>query len=154
MFGASVSHDQTQVEPQPRTDVAALLHEFARRIQRRGFVILFSDLFDHQEEFLKGLDHLRFKGHNVIVFHILDPWELDFPFEGSIKFVGLENEGEMVTLPKRVRTAYMGELEKFLTGIKSGCEKREVDYVLVNTAQPLAELLGGYLAFRLRTTTQ
>jgi len=71
------------VRPEPRTDVANILHEFARRMRRRGFVILFSDLFDHVEEFLKGLDHLRFGGHNVTVFHLLDPYELTFPFGGT-----------------------------------------------------------------------
>jgi uncharacterized protein (DUF58 family) len=143
-----------KTQPQPRTDVAALLHEFAQRIKRRGFVILFSDLFDHVEEFLKGLDHLRFRGHNVIVFHIMDPHELEFPFEGSVKFIGLENEGEIVTLPKRVRQTYMDELRQFLVRVKTGCDRRRVDYVLVNTARSLEAVLTGFLAarrqFRLR----
>lgn len=137
-----------KVEPQPRTKVADILHEFARRMPRRGFVILFSDLFDHVDEFLRGLDHLRFRGHNVIVFHVLDPYELTFPFDSVWKFKGLETEGEIVTQPKRIRNAYLRELEAFMQKIRGGCEKSEVDYVLVDTSKPIESVLVGYLAGR------
>ena len=141
------------VRPEPRTDIAALLHEFARRMQRRGFVMLFSDLFDHVDEFLQGIDHLRFRGHNVTVFHILDPYELTFPFNGTWKFKGLELEPEISTQPKRIRNAYMRELRDFITTIRRACERNHVDYCLVNTAKPVDAVLTGYLAGRLHTTT-
>lgn len=145
----TLGQELKKVVPQPRTKVAELLHEFARRIRRRGFVILFSDLFDHVAEFLEGLDHLRFKGHNVVVFHVLDPFELQFPFEGSIQFVGLEeNDGEIVTLPKRVRSTYLAEVNAFLSEVKTGCDKRQVDYLLVNTARPIETVLTGFLTGR------
>jgi uncharacterized protein (DUF58 family) len=101
-----------KIEPLPRTDVAAILHQFAGRITRRGFVVLFSDLLDGVDGFVKGLDHLRFCGHNVIVFHTLDPYELSFPFDGTCRFKGLEKLEQIVTRPKRVREAYLAELEK------------------------------------------
>jgi uncharacterized protein (DUF58 family) len=142
-----------EANPEPRTDIAGILHQFAQRIPRRGFVILFSDLFDHVDEFLLGLDHLRFRGHNVIVFHILDPHELEFPFGGTCKFKGLENEPEISTQPKRIRAAYLEELRKFIERIRSSCERSHIDYVLVNTARPIDAVLTGYLAGRLRTTT-
>ena len=136
----------------PRTDVAAILHEFARRIPRRGFVILFSDLFDHVEEFLKGLDHLRFRGHNVVVFHVLDPYELRFPFGGGTwRFEGLEREPEIVTQPKRIRAAYMAELERFLSRIRTACERSHVDYVLVDTSRPIDVVLSAYLIGRVHS---
>jgi len=136
----------------PRTDVAAILHEFARRIPRRGFVIVFSDLFDHVEDFLKGLDHLRFRGHNVVVFHVLDPYELRFPFGGGTwRFEGLEREPEIVTQPKRIRAAYMNELETFLRQIRTACERSHVDYVLVDTSRPIDVVLSAYLISRVHS---
>jgi len=140
------------VSPEPRTDVAGILHEFARRMQRRGFVLLFSDLFDHVDQFLKGLDHLRFRGHNVTVFHLLDPHELTFPFGGTYKFKGLELDGEISTQPKRIRAAYLEELRKFLEQIKTACERSQVDYVLVDTSRPVDAVLSGYLIGRIRST--
>ena len=151
--GVITNIDEALVEarPEPRTDVAAVLHEFAQRIPRRGFVILFSDLFDHVDEFIKGLDHLRFRGHNVVVFHILDPWELTFPFGGGTwRFEGLENEGDITTQPKRIRAAYLEELRKYLRHIRGACERSHVDYWLVNTEKPIDVTLSGYLISRIQ----
>jgi uncharacterized protein (DUF58 family) len=148
----NIAEELDNAHDEPRTDIAALLHEFARRIPRRGLVILFSDLFDHVEDFLAGLDHLRFQGHNVIVFHILDPHELTFPFDGSWKFKGLELDGEIVTQPKRIRSAYLEELRKFLRTIKLSCERSQVDYILVDTSRPIDVVLSAYLIARLRSS--
>jgi len=144
----NIAEELENVGYEPRTNVPAILHEFATRMSRRGFVILFSDLLDNVDEFLKGLDHLRFRGHNVIVFHVLDPWELTFPFDGTWKFKGLEEDGEIVTQPRRIRAAYMEELHKFLTRIKSACQKKDVDYELVDTSRPVAEVLVAHLISR------
>ena len=141
------------IEPEPRTDVAAILHEFAARMPRRGFVVLFSDLFDDVEAFLQGINHLRYRGHNVIVFHVLDPQELTFPFTGTARFEGLELDGHLVTQPQRIREAYMQELEKFLTQVRLACERSRVDYVLADTSKPVGETLTGYLLQRQRTAS-
>jgi uncharacterized protein (DUF58 family) len=140
-----------KVEGVPRTNIAALLHEFADRISRRGFVILISDLLDNVDDFMKGLNHLQFRGHNVIVFHTLDPYELTFPFDGTCKFKGLEVEEEIVTRPKRVREIYMKELDKYLKKIRDACRHSNVDYVLVDTSRPLDEVLTAYLMARARS---
>jgi uncharacterized protein (DUF58 family) len=140
-----------RVEPLPRTDVAAILHEFAGRITRRGFVILFSDLLDNIDGFVKGLDHLRFCGHNVIVFHTLDPYELTFPFDGTCRFKGLEKVEQLVTRPKRVREAYLAELEKYLKQIRDACRRSKVDYVLADTSRPVDAVLSAYLMARLQS---
>lgn len=147
----NIAEELAKVQSEPRTDVAGILHEFARRMPRRGFVILFSDLFDHVDEFLKGLDHLRYRGHNVIVFHTLDPYELTFPFNGTWKFKGLELEGEITAQPRRIREAYLEELEKFLTRIRTACERSQVDYVLVDTSRPVDAVLRGFLSARMNT---
>jgi uncharacterized protein (DUF58 family) len=151
MVVRTIAEELEKVEPAPRTNIAALLHEFAGRIARRGFVILFSDLFDHVDEFVKGLDHLRYRGHNVIVFHTLDPYELTFPFDGTVKFRGLEEAEELITRPKRIREAYLEELRKLVEQIRGACERSQVDYVLVDTSKPLDVVLSGFLMARERT---
>ncbi len=143
-----ISSELEKVDPQPRTNVGAILHDFAHRMSRRGFVMLFSDLFDNTEEFIEGLNHLRFGGHNVVLFHILDPYEIDFPLNGMWKFVGLEGEGELITQPARVRENYLKELEKFIGDIRKACAKAQVDYVLVNTAEPIEHVISSYLLQR------
>lgn len=143
-----ISNELEKVTPQPRTNVGAILHDFAHRMTRRGVVMLFSDLFDNTDEFIEGLNHLRFDGHNVILFQILDPYEIEFPLNGMWKFTGLEGEGELITQPSRVRTSYLQELEKFITRIKTACTRAQVDYVLVNTAEPIEHVLSSYLLQR------
>jgi len=147
----TIAEELEKVEGEPRTNISALLHEFANRIPRRGFVMLFSDLFDHVGDFIQGIDHLRFQGHNVTVFHILDPHELQFPFGGSCKFKGLELDGEVVTQPKRIRNAYLEELRKFIEEIRGACERSHVDYVLVDTSRPIDAVLSAYLIGRIRS---
>ncbi len=144
-FIGRIEEELEKAQPVPRTNVAGVLHDFARRIPRRGVVMLFSDLFDNVDGFIKGLNHLRFRKHNITVFHTLDPYELEFPFTGTCRFKGLENDGEIITQPARVREMYLKELQQFIDTIRSACERIGVDYVLVNTARPLDEVLAAYL---------
>lgn len=139
-----------QSQPQQRTNVGGILHEMADRLPRRGFVMLFSDLLDSTDDFIKGLDHLRFRGHNVTVFQVLDPEELTFPFRGTCRFRGLEDASELVTQPNRIREAYLEELRKLTSSIRRACERREADYVLVDTSRPLDEVLAAHLLERMR----
>ena len=148
---SDISNEMEKVVPRPRTDITTILHRFAMQMKRRGFVMLFSDLFDHTEEFINGLSHLRFSGHNVTVFHILDPHELTFPLTGMWKFVGLENDGDIITQPARVRASYLHELEQFIDRIKRACMSHHVDYVLVNTATPIESVISSYLIQRTAT---
>jgi len=143
-----------EAKPQERTNVAGVLHEMADRLPRRGFVMLFSDLLDNTDDFIKGLDHLRFRGHNVTVFQVLDPEELTFPFRGTCRFRGLEDAAELVTQPNRIREAYLEELRKLTSAVRRGCERREADYVLVDTSRPLDEVLAAHLLERMRRATR
>ncbi len=145
---SDISREMENADPQPRTNIAALLHEFAVRMSRRGVVMLFSDLLDNTGEFLRGIGHLRFRGHNVTVFHILDPYELEFPLQGVWRFEGLENEGELITQPARIRDSYLKELESFVSEVRGACLNNQADYVLVNTAEPIESVLSSYLLQR------
>jgi hypothetical protein len=117
-------------------------------MKRRGMVMVFSDLLDNTDEFIKGINHLRFRGHNVTVFHILDPHEIEFPLNGVWRFEGLENDGELITQPARVREAYLKELETFIGKVRGACIKSQADYVLVNTAEPIESVISSYLLQR------
>ena len=141
-------------EPKEQTNIGEVLHDMARQIRRKGIAILISDCFDDEERILDGIQHLRFGGNEVIVFHVLDPYELEFPFTGLVEFEGLEGLPMILTRPAEIRQSYLREMEAFRTRLRDGCERNHCHYVLVNTAQPLHEVLSGYLEFRLRTTAK
>ena len=141
-------------DPVGQTNIGAVLHTLAGQIRRKGITILISDLFDDEEKVLDGVQHIRFGGGEVIVFHVMDPYELEFPFGGMVEFEGLEATDKVMTRPREIRKSYLREVEAFRTRIREGCERQNTHYQLVNTAHPLHEVLSGYLAFRLRTHTR
>jgi uncharacterized protein (DUF58 family) len=141
-------------QPTEATSIAPVLHQVAQANPRRGIVALISDCLDDEQAILDGIQHCRFVGHEVIVFHVLDPAELEFPFKGNVEFIGYENLGRQTTRPNEIRKSYLAALNAFLDTIKFGCEKNKVHYVQVTTGTPLHETLTGYLAFRQRTTTK
>lgn len=133
---------------QPDTDIGTVLHNLADRLQRRGLVILISDLLDDPTRILHGLAHLRHKEHEVIVLQILDPAERTFPFERMTRFEGLEGGGRVTADPRSLRAAYLEELQRFLRTLKQGCLACGVDYRLLDTGESLAVALSSYLAAR------
>jgi uncharacterized protein (DUF58 family) len=140
--------------PTQSTGIGGVLHAAAGQIRRKGIVILISDLFDDEQAILDGIQHLRFGGNEVIVFHTMDPYELEFPFTGNVEFDGLEVSNKLLTRPREVRKSYLRELKRFQDRLREGCERNSSHYVLVNTGHPLHEVLSGYLGFRLRTTSR
>lgn len=139
------------LEPSGGTQIGPVLHEMASLTPRKGLVILISDLFDDEERVLEGIQHLRFVGHEVIVFHVLDPAEIEFPFTGNIEFLGLEGLPPQTIRAQEIRKSYRTEIEAFRRRLREGCERNQSHYVPVNTGEPLRETLSGYLAFRRRT---
>jgi uncharacterized protein (DUF58 family) len=137
-------------QPEEKTSIAPLLHELAEKVRRRGLVFLISDCFDEVRDIIDGLQHLRFEGHEVVVFHILHPDELKFPFGGMVRFEGMELSEHLLTRPTHIRQSYMRNLQTFMTELQRGCETYRCDYVLMDTSRPLAETLTAYLARRLR----
>lgn len=133
------------------TNVASVLHDMARQIRRKGIVIVISDCFDDEQKILEGIQHLRFGGHEVILLHTLDPYEIEFPFQGLVEFHGLETPAQLQTRPADIRKSYQKEFGDFVTRLREGCERNQCHYLQVNTSHPLDEVLSGYLAFRMRT---
>ena len=141
-------------DPKNQTNIGQVLHDLAGQIKRKGITILISDLFDDEAKILDGIQHIRFGGSEVVVFHLMDPYELEFPFNGMVEFDGLEIPEKLMTRPREIRKSYLKEVEAFRARIRQGCERQNTHYQLVNTAHPLHEVLSGYLAFRLRTHTR
>jgi uncharacterized protein (DUF58 family) len=137
-------------QPEEKTSLGPLLHELAEKVHRRGLVFLISDCFDEVPSLLDGLQHLRFQGHEVALFHVLHPDELEFPFQGMVKFDALEEKLDLLTRPHLIRQAYLRNLKSYFKELQAGCEANRSDYVLVDTSKPLVETLTGYLARRLR----
>jgi uncharacterized protein (DUF58 family) len=134
---------------EPRTSLGRTLHELAERITRRGLVLLFSDLFDDVPEVLAGLRHLAYKGHEVVVFQVLDPAELEFPYTDATLFRGLEREPELLTDPRGLRAGYLREFTAFLDELTRGCRGLGIDRVPLRTDGRLGAALGHYLARRM-----
>lgn len=130
---------------QEKTSAGPIFHELAERLTRRGVVIVLSDLFDDPESLLTGLKHFRHRRHDVIVMHILDPAELDFPFQQPTLFRGLEALGELLVDPARLRKAYRQEFKQYQKAIAGGCQSLGADYVLMRTDKPIDVALTAYL---------
>ena len=139
------------IKPTPKTSIAKQLHDIALMMKRRSFVILISDLFSDVDDILAGLDHLRHDGHNVVVMHTLDPYEIEFPFKGTWQFDGLEGEEPLTTQPERIRDNYLASFGEYLEALKAGCVASHIDYTTVDTSRPLDGLLSEF--FHLRQST-
>ena len=116
--------------------------------RRRGIVVVLSDLFDDVESMLAGLKHFRHRRHDVIVLHVLDPAEIDFPFQHVTMFKGLEALGDVVTEPRSLRAAYQHEVQTFVKQVRTGCRAQQIDYLTVRTDQPLDIVLTAFLSAR------
>jgi uncharacterized protein (DUF58 family) len=131
-----------------KTDMGVVFHDLAERFKKRGVVAVFSDLFDDPPRVVTGLKHFRHRRHEVIVFHILDPAELEFPFRNTTLFKGLEGMPEILTDPYALKRAYQDELGLFLKELETGCRMVDIDYVPLRTDQSLDIALSSYLASR------
>jgi uncharacterized protein (DUF58 family) len=132
-----------------KTSLAPIFHEMAERINRRSIVVLLSDLFDDVPSILAGLKHLRYKRHEVVVLHVMDGAELDFPFQEATLFRGLEQHPELLTDPRALRQGYLDQVTAFVAELQHGCRAQNMDYVPLRTDQNLGAALTSYLAHRL-----
>jgi uncharacterized protein (DUF58 family) len=132
------------------TNVAKPLHQLAESLTKRGLVILISDLLDEPERVIGGLKHFLFQGTDVIVFHVLDPDEIDFPFEQPTRFQDLETSAEVTAVPQMVKAQYLAAMGELLARYKRELGACGIDYHLLPTSQPLELALLAYLSTRAR----
>ena len=130
------------------TNVSKVFHDLAETIRRRGLIIIISDLFDDPSSVLSGLKHFRHRRHEVIVFHILDQEEVNFPFNKMAIFRDLETNDKIQVDPKSIRQEYLDQMADFLAAYKQGCYESNIDYMSVNTSVPLDLCLTSYLTRR------
>lgn len=133
-----------------RSDVSKPLHLLAEMLVKRGMVVLVSDLLDDPERVITGLKHLRFKGSDVVVFHVLDPAELTFPFERASRFTDPETHDEVMAVPAVVRDRYLKEIRDLIARYERELRQAGIDYQLLDTTQPLDFALMAYLSTRSR----
>lgn len=137
-------------KPGTDTDAAAVLHDVAERIPKRGLVLLISDLFDDPEKIVKALHHFDFRQHELVVFHLMAEEELGFPFNGYQQFRDLEKTVSTVRIdPQALRAGYLDRVGKFVREIEAACGNLRADYVPVNTRNPLRQTLLRYLGRRM-----
>ena len=136
-------------EPKDKTDMLSILRGVAETVVRRGMVVIVSDLLVDRPGFIKGLRMLKQRGHDVLVFHILDDEELDFPFNGPTRFEGLESVDFLNCNPRALREGYLAALQEYLDEVRHGCGKNAVDYKLVRTSDALDAALASFLSVRL-----
>lgn len=130
------------------SNLGRVLDELAERLNKRSLILILSDCFDDLERILAGLKHLRYRRHEVVLFHVLDRAELEFDFQQLTLFKGLEGLPDMLTEPKGLRKAYLKEFGDFLFELQRGCRATNVDYQLARTDQPIGQYLATYLAER------
>ncbi len=135
--------------PRDKTDMYSIFHSVAESYPRRGMMVVISDLLADASSTLKGLRLLRQRGHDVLVFHVMDDDELDFPFAGPTRFDGLESDDFLNCNPRALREGYLEALQEFLEEVRRQCARNTVDYALIRTSEPMDVALATYLSNRL-----
>ena len=134
--------------PEGKTRAGSVLQELAGSLKRRGLILLISDLMDEPEEVLKGLKQLRSRGNDVMVFHLLDRDELEFPFEEPSLFQDMEEDIKLLTDPRSIRSAYLKTINSLIEDYKRACASNLIDYSLFDTSIGLDRALVRYLSWR------
>jgi uncharacterized protein (DUF58 family) len=137
-----------RLEPGKRTDAARPLHQLADGLTKRGMIVLISDLLDEPARVIDGLKHFRFRGNDVVVFHVLDPAELTFPFEAPARFEDLESGDIVTATPRSVRADYLSAMSALLERYRRELRLAGIDYQLLQTSEPLDGALLAYLSAR------
>jgi uncharacterized protein (DUF58 family) len=132
------------------TDVAKPLNDLAAAIRKRGLVVLISDLLDDPDRVVEGLKHFRYRGTEVVVFHVLDEAELKFPFEQAARFRDVETRDEVVAVPGAVREQYLKAISDLQERYRRELFLAGIDYVMLDTSLPLETALMAYLLTRRR----
>ncbi len=134
--------------PREKTSLQEILFKVADEYSRRGLIVLVSDLLADPEGLYKGLKLLRTRGHDVMVFHVLDDAELDFPYTGTTKFEGLEAMGDLVCDPRSLREGYLAAMRGYIDAVHKFCAQHLIDYQTIRTSEHLSAVLSHYVTHR------
>lgn len=144
-----VLHLLEQTRPGGETALAPIWHDLATQLPRRGLVVILSDCFDRADGLLRALRHFRHQRHEVLLFHILAPEEIEFPFRRMTQFRNLEAvQQRLLVDPNQLRKEYLKNFEAFCKQLRDGASQSQVDYHLMRTDGPVERALGVYLTKR------
>jgi len=138
-----------EIEPRGATDIARAMDELAERVRPRALVVLFSDLLQEPEPLLTSFRHMRFRRHDLAVFHLMDKQEFDFDFSRPIRFQDLETPLDLIADPALVREGYLEALHAHMNALKTGCREFAADYRMTTIDQDYEALLASFLLERL-----
>jgi uncharacterized protein (DUF58 family) len=138
-----------ETEPRGETSLAPLWHELAGQMEQRGMIIILSDCFDQLAPLMRALWHFRHRRHELILFHILAPEEMEFPFKKWTQFRNLEMAGQkMLVDPQGLRKQYLAHFNAFCEQLRRRAGQMQIDYHLLRTDMPVERALGHYLTRR------
>ena len=137
-----------KVAPGAKSDVGRPLHQLADALGKRSLVVLISDLLDDPDNIVRGLKHLRFRGTDVIVFQVLDPHEIQFPFRGAARFTDVESDDVVTADPDRVRESYLEAMASLRARYEKELRGAGIDFLSLDTSKPLDFALLAYLDTR------
>lgn len=135
--------------PAEKTDIYNILAQVADQQVQRGMIVLISDLFVPRDGLFKGLKLLRHRGHDVLLFNVMDDEELDFNYAGTTRFEGLEAMGDLVCDPRALREGYLEAVRKFHDEVRRHCAKNTIDFQTIRTSDHLDAVLAYYLNHRI-----
>jgi uncharacterized protein (DUF58 family) len=137
-----------KLKPAGTTQIESSLQQVASMIRHRSLVMIFSDLLGDPESILKAIHRLRFAGHDLIIFHILDEAEADFPFEGMLRLEDNETHETIEVDADAIKADYLDEVETFRATYRNDCVRARIDYVPLHTGMPFDKALMSYLLTR------
>jgi uncharacterized protein (DUF58 family) len=137
-----------QLTPGRTTNVSGSFHHLAEHIKRRGLIIILSDLYDEPREVLRALHHFRYKKHEVMLFHLFDRAEIEFPFRKLVDFVDMETNERIQIDPKYIRGEYRSMIQDFIDMYRNDCAASRIEYVHTHTGVPYDFMLSRFLSVR------
>jgi uncharacterized protein (DUF58 family) len=140
-----------RVQPSEQTEFGKPLRFLAEYLTRRGVIILISDLYEEPDNIIAGLKALKAKGNDIIVFHVMDNFELTFPFEDMAQFQDMETQRKLHVIPEYLRSQYLTILNEHMDRIRKELSGARIDYCLLDTSKPLDSALFTYLAARAKS---
>jgi hypothetical protein len=143
-----VLHALDRVEAKRPGRLGTPLRKLAEHFGRRGIVVVISDLYEEPDEILDAVSLIRFRGNDVILFHVLDPAEIDFTFEDASSFEDLESGEQMPVVPDALREQYRAMIREHIAALTTKSAAQRIDYNLLNTSIPLDYALFNYMAIR------
>ena len=143
-----VLHTLDRAKAERPGHLTAPLQKMAEHFKRRGILLLISDFYDEPDAILEAIKPLRFLGNDLIVFHVLDPQEIDFAYDDASSYEDLESREQMPVVPQSFQAQYRALVQEHINALTTKFSEHRIDYALLNTSEPLDRALFSYLSSR------